>query len=362
MGGDIRKKVCVTALFSRRVAMLIIAVVCCSCSARPLQGVLVPATEIADGTSRVAMLVATTRQKSSGDPGEMFNADRAADVSYAAISVSIPPDGARTVGQVQWPASLPGDPTRNFMTVSADYLDRKSFDAQLTAMTKSSARRKVLVFVHGYNNRFDEAVYRLAQIVHDSRVPAVPILFSWPSKGLIQLSAYQDDVDNADASANALQQLLVTISLNSNVQEITLLCHSMGCRPMVDALRAGIRGGNVAAKVKNALLVAADVDLETFRSTLQKMKRPRPRIALFVSQDDQALKISKSIWGGKARLGDVNPDQEPYRSDFEREGILVFDLSNLSGDAHSRAFENVTSIMGMIEQRLASGQQMADSD
>lgn len=66
------------------------------------------------------MFVATTRQRSTTDPGEMFNGERAADVSYAAITVSIPPDGARKVGEVQWPATLPGDPGRNFVTVSAD--------------------------------------------------------------------------------------------------------------------------------------------------------------------------------------------------------------------------------------------------
>jgi hypothetical protein len=33
----------------------------------------------------------------------------------------------------------------------------------------------------------------------------------------------------------------------------------------------------------------------------------------------------------------------------------------LQGEAHSRAFEDVTSVMGMIEQRLAAGQQLASS-
>jgi esterase/lipase superfamily enzyme len=47
----------------------------------------------------------------------MFNGERAADVSYAAITVSIPPDSSRKIGEVQWPTALPGDPRRNFVTV-----------------------------------------------------------------------------------------------------------------------------------------------------------------------------------------------------------------------------------------------------
>jgi hypothetical protein len=40
---------------------------------------------------------------------------------------------------------------------------------------------------------------------------------------------------------------------------------------------------------------------------------------------------------------------------------MVFDVTHLEGNAHSRAFEDVTSVMGMIDRRLAEGQQMTDS-
>jgi esterase/lipase superfamily enzyme len=118
-----------------------------------------------------------------------------------------------------------------------------------------------------------------------------------------------------------------------------------------------------ADKLKNVMLVAPDVDVDVFRTQIQRMGTARPRISLFVSQDDQALSLSKNIWGGVARLGDVDPTQEPYRSEFERDGILVFDLTKLetsSGNAHDRAFEDVTSVMGMIRQRLSDGQAMTD--
>jgi hypothetical protein len=40
---------------------------------------------------------------------------------------------------------------------------------------------------------------------------------------------------------------------------------------------------------------------------------------------------------------------------------MAFDLTDLGGRAHSRAFEEVTSVMGMIEQWRAEGQQMTDN-
>ena len=57
----------------------------------------------------------------------MFSADPAQDLSYASITVSIPPDAARKIGQIQWPTTLPGNPTRDFVTAAAEYLDRQSF-------------------------------------------------------------------------------------------------------------------------------------------------------------------------------------------------------------------------------------------
>jgi esterase/lipase superfamily enzyme len=151
------------------------------------------------------------------------------------------------------------------------------------------------------------------------------------------------------------------------VTEVNLLAHSMGNWIALEALRGRsirpVATSVRADKLKNVMLVAPDVDVDVFRTQIQRMGTARPRIALFVSQDDQALSLSKNIWGGVARLGDVDPTQEPYRSEFERDGILVFDLTKLEtqGDnAHDRAFEDVTSVMGMIRQRLRDGQAMTD--
>jgi esterase/lipase superfamily enzyme len=351
------------------VRLIAMAIFCVSCSGRPLQGVLVPVTETVEGSSRIPIFIATTRQRSTTDPGEMFNGERAAEVSYAAITVSIPPDGSRKIGEVQWPVTLPGDPRRDFVTVSADYLDKQAFAASVAEMAKRTGRSKVLVFVHGFNNRFDDAVYRFAQIVHDSKVPAIAVLFTWPSRGEVRLRAYTYDRESANYSRDALENLLNMLVSYPAITEVSLLAHSMGNWIALEALRGrSIRGGQTAGsiradKLKNVMLVAPDVDVDVFRTQIQRMGNARPRIALFVSQDDQALSFSKNTWGGVARLGDVDPTQEPYRSEFERDGILVFDLTKLEtpGDnAHDRAFEDVTSVVGMIRQRLTDGQAMTD--
>jgi esterase/lipase superfamily enzyme len=177
-----------------------------------------------------------------------------------------------------------------------------------------------LVFVHGFNNRFDDAVYRLAQIVHDSRAPVIPVLFTWPSRGELRLRAYTYDRESATYSRDALESLLDMLTSYSSVGEVAVLAHSMGNWVALEALRGrAIRNrlaGTKNDKLKDVVLMAPDVDVDVFRTQLQRMAVARPRMSLFVSQDDDALALSRTIWGDVTRLGDVNPQQEPYRTEL----------------------------------------------
>jgi esterase/lipase superfamily enzyme len=243
------------------------------------------------------------------------------------------------------------DPRRDFVTVSANYLDQKTFNAALAATTKQAGHGKVLVFVHGFNNRFDDAVYRFAQIAHDSRAQAIPVLFTSPSRGEVELRAYTYDRDSATYSREALEQLLDTLARHPSVTEVTVLAHFMGNWVTLEALRSmSIRTGRIGEKIKNVMLVAPDVDVDIFRTQIVKMGTARPQFELFVSQDDKALGLSKFIWGGVPRLGEVDPNAEPYRSEFEQQRIIVFDLTKLRSpgdDAHDRAFEDIASVAAM---------------
>jgi len=73
------------------------------------------------------------------------------------------------------------------------------------APTKSSPRAKkqnVLIFVHGFNNNFQESLYRMAQIDTDAAFNGKAILFAWPSKG--DPTRYEDDKAASAASRDYL--------------------------------------------------------------------------------------------------------------------------------------------------------------
>ena len=249
---------------------------------------------------------------------------------------------------------LPGDAKRDFVTISADYLDQRAFAASIADTARRTRHPRVLIFVHGFNNRFDDAVYRFAQIVHDSKAEAVPILFTWPSRGSIEMKSYTYDRESANYSRDALEGLIDQIASYPHIKEIHLLAHSMGSHVTLEALRGrSMRRAPGSDKVKQAMLVAPDVDVDVFRATIKRMGPNRPKMLLFASQDDGALALSKEIWGGVARIGEVGAT-DPYRTEFEGQRIAVYDLTPLKskgGSAHSRAFDDIGDVMELVRQR-----------
>nr|WP_245451143.1 alpha/beta hydrolase [Pseudaminobacter arsenicus] len=306
------------------------------------------------------MLVATSRQPSQ-DPGTLFTGERSPILSLTTIDISIPPDSARESGTVQWPTKVPPNPEKEFAVIA---VKRQTTDEARRWIRQGAARSgRVLVFVHGFNNRFADAVLRFAQIVHDSNADAVPILFTWPSRGSVFDYVY--DKESANFSRVALERSLQVLASDRSVSDITVLAHSMGTWLTVEALRQmGIRNGRIPAKIKNVILASPDLDVNVFARQWAEMGDSHPRFTIFVSQDDKALAMSKLISGGVKRVGAINPAEEPYRSALEQAGITVIDLSNLrTGDRLSHAkFAESPEIVHLIGERLVAGQALTSTD
>ena len=319
---------------------LILAVISllAACATTP-PGVLLPVSATVASASRVDMLVATTRDRTNG--AELFS-------------------GARGPG----PRQVPGNPATDFVTLKAEVINRPQAITWFQRTLRTVPRRQVLVFIHGFNNRFDDAVFRFAQIVHDSNARVVPVLFTWPSRGSVL--AYGYDRESTAYSRNALENVLKAFARDPAVGEISILAHSMGNSLALETLRQmAIRDGRVAPKIRNVLLAAPDVDVDLAREAIVDMgpKSNRPSFTLFVSQDDRALAVSRRVWGSEARLGAINPDQEPYRTQLEQASVRVLDLTKLkAGDlSHHGKFAESPEIVQLIGKRLTGGQAMTDS-
>lgn len=318
----------------------------------------VPLSASAPPTSKVAMLVATTREP-SGDPATLFNGERSSKPHLTQITVSIPPK--RELGKVQWPKRLPADPATDFAVTNAQQIDTIAQGRELFAQHVNGGH--ALVFIHGFNNTYEDSVFRLAQIVHDSKMEATPVLFTWPSRA--EITAYQYDKESTNYSRTGQEQALRTLAADPNVKDITIMAHSMGTWLAMESLRQmGIRDGRVDPKIHNVILASPDIDIQVFAKQFAEMGEPRPKFTIFVSQDDKALAVSSFITGRVSRLGAINPAEEPFRSKLEKAGIAAIDLTKVKtedGLNHGK-FAESPEIVQLIGQRLMTGQTLTDSN
>jgi esterase/lipase superfamily enzyme len=343
------------------VCIIALSAVAAGCSSRPY-GTLVVGSSAPDA-SRVDLLVATTRAPVLEPPGVMFGGSRGRGLDFADIVVSIPPAGARQPGDVSLPSSLPANPERDFVILRADRMDLAQAKANFDARVKRVPGRRVLIFVHGFNTRFEEAVYRFAQIVHDARVDVAPVLFTWPSGG--RVTDYVYDRDSAVYSRDALEAVLAALVKDPNVDSISILAHSMGNYLAIESLRQmSIRDRGLSPKIRDVMLASPDIDVDVFRRQIAEIDAgPRPaQFTLFIARDDRALGLSSFLARDSTRLGSLDPNKEPYRSILEQGRVQVVDLTGTaSSDFTNHGRFASGEVVGAIGERLAEGQSLSEA-
>ncbi|MRG57221.1 alpha/beta fold hydrolase [Phyllobacterium sp. SYP-B3895] len=341
-------------------AIIVLGLALAGCAGHP-KGVMAPVmTTGATGGSSVDMLVVTSRVPSD-DPATLFTGERSPKPYLTDITVSIPSDKIRKPGTVQWPKRLPPNPKTDFAVTHVKELN--SVAEGRAWFREHVVGGHALVFVHGFNNRYEDSVFRFAQIVHDSGAQVTPILFTWPSRASV--FDYNYDKESTNYSRVAFEQTLRTLANDPEVKDITVMAHSMGTWLAMESLRQmAIRDGRVAPKIDNVILASPDIDVDVFARQFTEMGEKRPKFTIFVSQDDRALAASRFISGDVQRLGAINPAEEPYRSKLEHAGITVIDLTKVkAGDSLNHGkFAESPQVVQLIGQRLVTGQTLTDSN
>ena len=308
-----------------RLMILLIAVSLSACSTRPTP-LLLPTGHVVEGARRINVLTVSTRKKSTV-PGQIYTGERGETASMMAIDVSIPPTHEK--GRLDWPKNDPaGDPNTEFTTFSRSEIP--DIDADVLAWFNSQKTNgRVLIFVHGFNVKYSEAVYRVAQISHDLGTESAPVLFTWPSRG--RFLSYLYDKESATYSRDALEDVIRVAVEAPEVTEVSIVAHSMGAWLTMEALRqSSIRNGALSPKIKHVLLASPDIDSDVFGQQFEAIGEARPKFTFVISKDDLALKISRLIAGNSDRMGMVDLQKADYMERFrETKGINVIDLSKL---------------------------------
>lgn len=346
----------------RRFAITMPLVLALSACGGHVKGVMQPLNLAAEpkGNAVVDMIVATSRQPSD-DPATLFTGERSTHPSITDVAVSIPSNKERVSGTVQWPKKLPPNPETDFAVVRVQPLTNAAEGHAW--LSRHSKGGHAMVFIHGFNNTYEDSVFRFAQIVHDSGADVTPVLFTWPSRA--KVFDYNYDKESTNYSRTSLEMLLKALVEDKNVKDITILAHSMGTWLAMESIRQmAIRNGALPKKIENVILASPDIDVDVFARQWSELGGKKPNFTIFVSQDDRALALSRYISGDVQRLGQINPAEEPYKTKLETAGITVVDLTKVKSTdrLNHGKFAESPEIVQLIGQRLVTGQTLTDSD
>jgi esterase/lipase superfamily enzyme len=225
----------------------------------------------------------------------------------------------------------PPDPQRSFAIVDQAAMSEADFGKAVASQGETRRKKhKVLVFVHGFNNNFQESLFRLTQLQADAKIDGIPILFSWPSQG--QVTAYEMDKEAASYSRRHLMALLTMLSSSPEVSDILLVAHSMGAMLTVDALRELRAEGinRVMARLAGVVLAAPDINAQNFRDQAMAIGPLKPPLLVLVSKDDGALRMSSVINGGVLRAGAIDVDDPVVQQAALKAKVQVVDISKLA--------------------------------
>ena len=199
-------------------------------------------------------------------------------------------------------------------------------DQFLAALHKSmkDGANDTLIFIHGFNVSFDEALNSAARLARDIRIDRKPVnivLFSWPSDGLmVPFMSYYSDREDARASGPALARAFLRLRdfLREELgveehcdQRLHILAHSMGAYVLRNGLQA-IRAKDPRALVRifdQILLAAPDEDDDAFETDdkLKPLSQIARQVTVYFNPADRALVISDKTKGNRDRLGSDGP-------------------------------------------------------
>ncbi|MHC4108667.1 MAG: alpha/beta hydrolase [Planctomycetota bacterium] len=203
--------------------------------------------------------------------------------------------------------------------VSTSPLERSQFYDQIREDMWYAAADGLFVFVHGYNNSFEQAAKRSAEIWYDVGFDGPPIMFSWPSRGgsfWRGIFSYFADAETIEWSSVHLKAFLEELVAETTPEKlfadeparIHLIAHSMGCRALTRALVliADDLKANDPPIFCDVILAAPDIDRDVFSDVILPdllASGVAEHYTLYASSSDAVIRTSGGLSEGGQRRG-----------------------------------------------------------
>jgi esterase/lipase superfamily enzyme len=263
-------------------------------------------------TRTVNLFYATDRAATSREPGRVeygwqrayFEEDGTCDLGVCQVEIKRQRNHDKT-------GPLPKSTPELVSVVSTTTLERELFYERLREMMWYADANETFVFVHGFNNTFEDAAKRTAELWYDVGFDGPPIMYTWPSRGgsfWRGVFGYFADSETIKWSVVHLKRFLMDLVEETTADKLVadqparihLVAHSMGGRALARALMlvAEELGRAERPVFCDVILAAPDIDRDLFRDVIV-VELLRARLAehytLYASSADVVMKTSQKL-------------------------------------------------------------------
>jgi esterase/lipase superfamily enzyme len=230
----------------------------------------------------------------------------------------------------------------------------EAFRNKLVKQLTLTPRKEVFIYVHGYNNTFDDAAFAMAEFWHFLGRIGVPIIYTWPA-GYPGLFGYTYDRESSEFTVYHLREVLGLIASFPEVEKIHLIAHSRGTDVAIAAVRELTllaRGAGIDPKEKykihNLVLAAPDLDVQvaTQRIAGDMLVLSVNRFTVYTSPEDEAIGVANMLFQSpRGRIGTLGLDD----GDETIKDRMVYDDRK-----HSRSNLAIVKFAGDVDSQLDS--------
>lgn len=257
--------------------------------------------------------------------------------------------------------------TRDRSAIGAYLQAGLDFRTALASEIRTRQTGQIVLFVHGFNNDFEDGAFNLYELWAASGWSGVPVLFSWPT-GEHNLFSYVGDTQDSEFSVFHFKETLRLMASTEGVEEIVVIAHSRGALIATTALRELLiesRGSGLSMRntyrINTLILAAPDIDLGVMEQRLvaEMFGIGFGQINVYLNPEDNALGLSGFLFGS-TRFGAARPDQLSPQSRAVFRGaesvhfILVEDASAAARHNYFRLHPGVLSDIGITIRTGAS--------
>jgi esterase/lipase superfamily enzyme len=207
---------------------------------------------------------------------------------------------------------IDGKVVENREIVAARDAAAARFQDEVKRRLALTPRKDVYLYVHGFNNTFEDAAFALAELWHFFGREGLPIVYTWPA-GHPGIFGYTYDRESSEFTVFHLKQVIRWLSEQPEIENIHLIAHSRGTDVATSAFRELViwaRGAGLNPreqfKIKNIVLAAPDLDVQVLsqRIAAEYLALAVDQATLYTSSEDKAIGIAEWLFASpRGRVG-----------------------------------------------------------